>query len=75
VKEKGVSIALACRTFGISEACYRYQPRLGEENAEIGFTPDGDAPGVGLRPVLPVSEEHQGLRLEPQAGLPHLSRA
>ena len=35
VKEKGVSVALACRTFGISEACYRYRPTLGDENAEI----------------------------------------
>lgn len=35
VKEKGVSVAQACRTFEISEACYRYQPTLGDENAEI----------------------------------------
>jgi len=35
VNEKGVSIALACRTFEISEACYRYRPTLGDENAEI----------------------------------------
>lgn len=35
VKEQGVSIALACRAFGISEACYRYRPKLGDENAEI----------------------------------------
>jgi putative transposase len=35
VKKKGVSVALACRTFGISEACYRHRPTLGDENAEI----------------------------------------
>jgi putative transposase len=35
VKEKGVSVALACRTFEISAACYRYQPTLSDENAEI----------------------------------------
>ncbi len=35
VKEQGVSIALACRAFGISEACYRYRPKLGDENAVI----------------------------------------
>jgi len=35
VREKGVSVALACRTFEISEACYRYQPTLSDENAEI----------------------------------------
>ena len=31
----GVSIALACRTFQISETCYRYSPVLSDENAEI----------------------------------------
>jgi transposase InsO family protein len=30
-----VSIALACRTFQISETCYRYEPLLSVENAEI----------------------------------------
>jgi putative transposase len=35
VKEKSVSIALACRAFEISEACYRYRPKLSDENAEI----------------------------------------
>jgi len=31
----GVSIALACRTFQISETCYRYSPTLSDENEEI----------------------------------------
>ena len=31
----GVSIALACRTFGVSETCYRYSPLLSDENEEI----------------------------------------
>jgi len=31
----GLSIRLACETFDISETCYRYQPRLSDENAEI----------------------------------------
>jgi putative transposase len=30
-----VSIRLACQAFVISETCYRYQPRLSDENAEI----------------------------------------
>ena len=30
-----VSIALACRTFGVSETCYRYAPKLRCENEEI----------------------------------------
>lgn len=35
VKERKVSIRLACQTFGISETCYRYQPKLSTENALI----------------------------------------
>ncbi len=31
----GVSIALACRTFQISENCHRYSPVLSDENEEI----------------------------------------
>lgn len=33
VSERGVSIRKACRAFGISETCYRYQPRLSDDNA------------------------------------------
>ena len=36
VAQKGVSIALACRTFGVSERCYRYEPKLKSENERIG---------------------------------------
>ena len=32
---RGNSIALACRTFQISETCYRYSPVLSDENEEI----------------------------------------
>ena len=35
VARTGVSIALACRTFGVSETCYRYSPRLSDENEMI----------------------------------------
>jgi len=35
VNEKGISIGLACRVFGISQTCYRYQAKLSSENAEI----------------------------------------
>ena len=35
VARHGVSIALACRTFGVSETCYRYSPLLSGENEEI----------------------------------------
>ena len=32
---RGISIALACRTFGVSESCYRYAPKLVGANEEI----------------------------------------
>jgi len=35
VQSRGVGIRLACRAFGISETCYRYQPTLSDENAAI----------------------------------------
>ena len=31
----GASIRLVCLAFGLSETCYRYQPLLSDENAEI----------------------------------------
>ena len=49
----GVSIALACRTFGVSETCYRYSPLLSDENEEIadllvGLTTARKTRGFGL---------------------------
>ena len=35
VADKGVSIALACRAFDVSEGCYRYEGSLSADNAEI----------------------------------------
>ena len=35
VAGRGVSIALACRTFGVSETCYRSNPQLSDENEQI----------------------------------------
>jgi len=35
VEHRGISIKLACLTFGISQTCYRYQPKLSAENVEI----------------------------------------
>ena len=32
---RDVSVALVCRTFSISETCYRYERKLSDENAEI----------------------------------------
>ena len=35
VAQRGASIAVACRAFGISETCYRYSPKLDAENEQI----------------------------------------
>ena len=35
VKQRKVSIRLACETYGISETCYRYQAKLGADNRII----------------------------------------
>jgi putative transposase len=35
VMQRGISIALACRTFQISETCYRYSSVLSDQNKEI----------------------------------------
>jgi putative transposase len=48
-----VSVAVACRTFGVSETCYRYGPKLRAENEEIadllvGLTDARKTWGFGL---------------------------
>ncbi|MDP2050067.1 MAG: IS3 family transposase [Cypionkella sp.] len=53
VERRGVSIALACRAFGVSETCYRYSPKLKDENEEIadlrvGLTDARKTWGFGL---------------------------
>ena len=35
VTQRGISVALACRTFWLSETCYRYTRKLDDENAAI----------------------------------------
>ena len=35
VKQRGLSIRLACEAFGISQTCYRYRPKLCEANRRI----------------------------------------
>ena len=35
VERDGISVQLACKTFGISETCYRYEAKLSSENQQI----------------------------------------
>ncbi|MBB4207111.1 putative transposase [Rhodobaca bogoriensis DSM 18756] len=53
VERRGVSIALACRAFGVSETCYRYNSKLKDENEVIadlltGLTDARKTLGFGL---------------------------
>ena len=53
VARHNVSIALACRAFGVSETCYCYGPKLRAENEEIadlqvGLTDARKTWGFGL---------------------------
>ena len=53
VGRRKVSVALACRTFWVSETCYRYSPKLQDENEQIadllvGLTDAGKTWGFGL---------------------------
>lgn len=35
IESRGMGVRAACQAFSISETCYRYQPKLASENAEI----------------------------------------
>ena len=53
VATKGISIALACRAFGVSETCFRYSPKRDDENEQIadlliGLTKARETWGFGL---------------------------
>jgi putative transposase len=56
VKEKSISIRLACEVFGISETCYRYKARLSEENARIArwlWKYNHERPNMALGGIAP----------------------
>jgi hypothetical protein len=77
VARHGVSIALACPIFGMSETCYRYSPLLSDKNEEIanllvGLTTARKTWGFGA--MFPASAQCAGPSVEPQADLPHLLR-
>ena len=53
VQSRGVTIALACRAFGVSQTCYRYSPKLKPESERIedlliGLTKAHKTWGFGL---------------------------
>jgi len=73
---RAVRIALACRTFGVSETCYRYSAWLNEENEQIadlliGLTRPKRA---GASVFVFFTCAMSGASLEPQAHIPHLPR-
>ena len=53
VERRGVSVAVACRTFGVSDTCYRHSSLLSDENHQIadlmvGLTDARKTWGLGL---------------------------
>lgn len=57
---KGVSIALACRVFKVSETCYRHSSKLdceNEQSADLLLGPAAARRAWGLGPALPVSTQ------------------
>ena len=71
---RGVSIALACRTFGVSETCYRYSAKLKEENEQrrpADRANEGEEE-LGLWSLFSLPAQCPGASVEPQAHIPHL---
>ena len=72
---RGVSVAVACRTFGVSETCYRYGPKLRAENEEIadllvGLT--ASQKNLGVWAMFSAPSQCPRPFMEPQKGLPDL---
>ena len=77
VSKHEVSIAIACRTFGVSETCYRYSPLLSDANEEIADLLVGLTNAKktwGFWAMFSASAQPSGARLESQKGLPDLLR-
>ena len=78
VERRGVSIALACRAFGVSETYFRYSPKLRDENEEIadlltGLTDARKTWGFGLcflhLHVVRSTQNYEIMRKFIQAGI------
>ena len=78
VQQKDVSVAFACRTFMVSESCYRYKRKLSDENETIGdwlvrlTTAHRTWGFCGLWPMFSVSSQCEGICVEPQTSKTHL---
>ena len=71
--EKQVSIRVTCAAFRISQTCYRYKRKLSDDNAPIcrlAAQIYHSASPLGLWPVLSLSSQCEGIRPQPQAGVP-----
>ena len=77
VQYRSMSIAAACRTFSISETCYRYVPKLSEENKLIAdwlvalIMVDQLADGRSFRTLNILDDfNREGLTIEVDFSLP-----
>lgn len=59
VARRGISIALACRAFGVSETCYRYGRKLEAENEEVADLLVGGVPNL-IGPIDARTVPHIG---------------
>lgn len=76
VQGQRTNIRHACRTFAVSETCFRYEAVGSPENSQIAdwlvrLTTAYRDSGFGLWLIAPAQRE--GLWLEPQVGVSHLS--
>ena len=72
VAQRGITIRLACQVFTVSQSCFRYVPKTDEDNKQIAdwllrLTDNNRNWGFGLCFFVPA--QHQGIPMEPQAGV------
>ena len=56
VATRGVSIALACRAFDVSETCFRYSPKVQQIATEWLWSYNNERPNMGNGGITPVQK-------------------
>ena len=79
VAQRGISIRQACCAFSVSETCYRYEPKMANENARIAdwlirLTQQHSDWGLGIWFMLCLFAQYEAVLLESQTRLPDLLR-
>ncbi len=76
IRSRNVSIRFAYQLFAVSESCYRYQPKLNEENQVIAdwLLRITDSQRNWGGPVFFVPAQCKRPAVQPQKGVPDLIR-